>query len=97
MKMTDVRLKLPGIIAKALIHNADYLNSDQEEKIRDYAALVNTGPSGRFEHEILLDSGSVKELKENTKHLTVEASFEDNGTYRRESTLKIYKFNLHFH
>ncbi|KAG2207967.1 hypothetical protein INT47_010951 [Mucor saturninus] len=83
MKMTDVKLTLPGILAQRFIEqNEDLLRPDQQEKIRefrDYAASVNTGPSGRFEEEIYLDTASVKKLKEENKYLTVEATFAEDG------------------
>jgi hypothetical protein len=81
MTMTDVQLSLPGIIAKKIIeNNQDNLNENQQEKIRDLSALlVNSGPSGRFEKEILLDTESIKQLKEHSKYLTVEASFKQDG------------------
>lgn len=80
MRMTDIQLKLPGIIAKKFIDdNEERLELNQQEKIRDFAASVNTGPNGRFEEEIYLDTASVKKLKENSKYLTVEASFTEDG------------------
>ncbi|CAO3654585.1 unnamed protein product [Mucor hiemalis] len=79
MKMTDVQLTLPGIIAKKIIDDHEnHLELDQQEKIRDYAASVNTGPSGRFEQEILLDTESIIELKKKSKYLTVEATFTED-------------------
>ncbi|KAG2230457.1 hypothetical protein INT48_008792 [Thamnidium elegans] len=82
MRMTDIQLTLPGIIAKKIIDdNEERLEINQQEKIRDFAASVNTGPNGRFEEEIYLDTASVKKLKEQSKYLTVEASFtEDEET-----------------
>lgn len=80
MTMTEIQLTLPGIIANKIIeNNSDILNTDQQEKIRDFAASVNSGTSGRFEKEILLDTESVKLLKEKSKYLTVEASFNQDG------------------
>lgn len=80
MRMTDIQLTLPGIIAKKIIDdNENLLELNQQEKIRDYAASVNTGPSGRFEEEIYLDTASVKRLKEQARYLTVEASFIEDG------------------
>ncbi len=80
MKMAEIQLTLPGIIANKIISDSEeHLQWDQQEKIRDYAASVNSGPSGRFEHEVLLDTASVIELKKNAKYLTVEASFAENG------------------
>lgn len=80
MRMTDVKLTLPGIIAKKIIDdNEDILKLDQQEKIRDFAASVNTGSTGRFEKEIFLDTASIKKLKEQSRYLTVEASFAEDG------------------
>lgn len=80
MKMTNIKLTLPGIMAQRFIeHNQDLLNPEQQEKIRDYAASVNTGTSGRFEEEIFLDTVSVKQLQEKNKYFTVEATFSEDG------------------
>lgn len=80
--MTDIKLTLPGIIAQKIIDkNEDLLKLGHQEKIRDYAASVNTGHSGRFEEEIYLDTASVKKLKENAKYLTVEATFAEDGKF----------------
>lgn len=80
MKMTDIQLTLPGIIAKKIIDDHEnHLELGQQEKIRDYAASVNTGPSGRFEQVIYLDTESIVELKKKSKYLTVEASFTEDG------------------
>lgn len=79
MKMTDIQLTLPGIIAKKIIDDHEnHLELGQQEKIRDYAASVNTGPSGRFEQVIYLDTESIVELKKKSKYLTVEASFTED-------------------
>ncbi|KAI8052699.1 hypothetical protein BDF21DRAFT_173512 [Thamnidium elegans] len=84
MRMTDIQLTLPGIIAKKIIDdNEERLEINQQEKIRDFAASVNTGPNGRFEEEIYLDTASVKKLKEQSKYLTVEASFTEDGNIYR--------------
>lgn len=81
MRMVDIQLTLPGIIAQKIIDdNADKISIEQQEKIRDFAASVNTGPSGRFEKEVFLELDEVLALKKKQDHLTVQASFTDNGT-----------------
>jgi hypothetical protein len=80
MKMAEIQLTLPGIIANKIISESEeHLQWDQQEKIRDYAASINTGPSGRFEHEVLLDTASIINLQKKSKYLTVEASFLEHG------------------
>jgi len=81
MRMVDIQLTLPGIIAQKIINdNTDKIPIEQQEKIRDFAASVNTGPSGRFQKEVFLDLDEVLALKKKQDHLTVQASFTDNGT-----------------
>lgn len=81
MRMVDIQLTLPGIIAQKIIDdNEDHISVGRQEKIRDYAASVNTGPSGRFQKEVFLDLDEVLALKEKQDHLTVQASFTENGT-----------------
>jgi hypothetical protein len=81
MRMVDIQLTLPGIIAQKIIDdNEDHISIERQEKIRDYAASVNTGPSGRFQKEVLLDLDEVLALKKKQDHLTVQASFTENGT-----------------
>jgi hypothetical protein len=80
MRMVDIQLTLPGIIAQKIIkEHEDILELDQQEKIRDFAASVNTGPSGRFEEEVYLDLDQILQLKEQFKYLKVQASFNENG------------------
>ncbi|KAL7325044.1 hypothetical protein PS15p_210142 [Mucor circinelloides] len=79
MRMVDIQLTLPGVIAQKIIDdNADRISLEQQEKIRDFAASVNTGPNGRFQKEVFLDLDEVLELKKKQDHLTVQASFTDN-------------------
>lgn len=76
MRMMDIQLTLPGIIAQKIIQeNEDVLELDQQEKIRDFAASVNSGPNGRFEKEVFLDMEELLRFK----YLKVQASFSEEG------------------
>ncbi|KAI8063391.1 uncharacterized protein B0P05DRAFT_555715, partial [Gilbertella persicaria] len=75
MRMTDIRLQLPDIIADSILHRQHHLSLNQQEKIRDMAAaVVNTGNTGRFYQEIQLDLAH-----QTPSILTVEACFADHG------------------
>ncbi|KAI8636613.1 hypothetical protein BD408DRAFT_425891 [Parasitella parasitica] len=79
MRMVDIQLTLPGIIAQKIIEdNKDHISIESQEKIRDYAASVNTGPSGRFQKEVFLSLDEVLALKKKQDHLIVQASFTEN-------------------
>jgi hypothetical protein len=80
MKMIDIQLKLPGVIAERIIEDHE-ISPENQQKMRDFGALVNSGASGRFEKEILLDTKACEELKEHSKYLTVEALFDQNGIF----------------
>jgi peptide subunit release factor 1 (eRF1) len=72
--MTDVKLTLPGIIAEKIVQS-NLLNSEQKEKLRDYTDLVNTGETGRFEKDVILE----KEDLLASKYFNVVATFMNNG------------------
>ncbi|CEP16177.1 hypothetical protein [Parasitella parasitica] len=79
MRMVDIQLTLPGIVAQKIIDdNEDHISVESQEKIRDYAASVNTGPSGRFQKEVYLNLDEIMALEEKQNHLTVQASFAKN-------------------
>jgi hypothetical protein len=68
LREMDIQLTLPN-------KNRDILELDQQEKMKDFTAAVNSGSTGRFEKEVILDSDQVLRLK----FLEVQARLEENG------------------
>lgn len=74
MRMTDIKLTLPGIIARKIM-DSDLLSEQQKHKLLDYTDLVNTGDTGRFQKDLILD----KEDLQVAKYFNVEATFMNSG------------------